>query len=145
MWTNFVFVLLLFTELPWGRFSLVVAMFLCTFAINCQLCPKLEFQCFVIQVNAMIGSKVTAIIMTKIGFYVLICLWLSIEGPWLWLLALITCDRWQATRNTRQVICDMWHLTPDLWYFDLIYLIFLYLLFYPHTSRDSVFFLHLWF
>ena len=51
-------------------------------------------------------------------------------GSWLWLLALVTCDRWQVT-------CDMWHVTYDMWHLTSDPL-FLYWCFYPRTSRDSV-------
>ena len=37
------------------------------------------------------------------------------EGQWLWMLVLVTCDRWNATRVTWHMTHDIWHLTPDTW------------------------------
>ena len=41
------------------------------------------------------------------------------EGVWLWLLALVTCDRWH-------VAGDIWHVTGDIW----------------HVRHDSFFCIH---
>ena len=34
---------------------------------------------------------------------------------WLWLLALVTCDRWQVTCDMWHVIYDPWNMTTDVW------------------------------
>ena len=54
----------------------------------------------------------------------------------LWLLALVTCDRWQVTPDTWQVTGDTWHLTKKKK--KIFYLFFWYQWYYPHMSRDSV-------
>ena len=37
------------------------------------------------------------------------------EGPWLWLLTLVTCDWWEVTPDT-------WHLTSDMWHLISLFL-----------------------
>ena len=52
------------------------------------------------------------------------------EGPCLWLLVFVTCNRWQA-------IHDMWHLIKKN--IDNFYCFFVFFwCYYPHTLRDSV-------
>ena len=63
------------------------------------------------------------------------------EGPWLWLVALGTCNRWLPKHDTWHVTCDMWHMTPNTWHLiiNVFYMcVFLVLLLYPHILRDSV-------
>ena len=43
------------------------------------------------------------------------------KSLWLWLLALVTCDRWQVKRDT-------WHVTSDTWHLIFWKLIFLFCL-----------------
>ena len=40
----------------------------------------------------------------------------QVEGPWLWLLALVTCDRGQVTSDMLQVTGDKQHMTHDRWH-----------------------------
>ena len=38
------------------------------------------------------------------------------ESPWLWLLVLVTYDRWHATCHTWHVTWDMWHMIHVTWH-----------------------------
>ena len=59
------------------------------------------------------------------------------KGLWLWLLALVTSDRWQVTRNTSHITWDTWHLKHDTWYLET-FQIWIFSPFCLLTSRDSV-------
>ena len=45
-------------------------------------------------------------------------LWIMGESPGegLWLLALVTGERWHVTCETRHVTCQIWHVTHDTWF-----------------------------
>ena len=64
----------------------------------------------------------------KISSSILLCKLgeLAGDGPWLWLLALFTCDSWQVTRDT-------WHMTHDTWFKNIYLCIYRYWDYYPHT------------
>ena len=51
-------------------------------------------------------------IVIKFSSSILLCILGELAGgsPWLWLLALVTSDRWQVTPDTWRL-----HLTPDTW------------------------------
>ena len=41
------------------------------------------------------------------------------QGDLLWVLMLVTCDRWHKTRDTWHLTIKTWHLTPDIFFFFL--------------------------
>ena len=71
---------------------------------------------------------------------------------WLWLLALVTGDRWQVRGDRWHMTCDLWHVTHETWQMrhyawkmkkdKLKMLNFLqtywYCCIHPHTLRDNV-------
>ena len=85
------------------------------------------------------------------------------EGLWLWLLALVTNDRWQVRRNTWHVTYDTWHVTYDMYhvthdmwhmtratwhiflflfsslsFIPLVFVVLVLVLLFPHVERFGV-------
>ena len=64
------------------------------------------------------------------------------KGPWLWLLAIVTYERWQVTGDRKP---DTWHMTHDTWHTTSEYIFFyfvilfylLYWCYYQNTARDT--------
>ena len=133
---------------PLGRFSLVVAMSVCV--CECVSHPGNDasqwsrdlwskgvslilaylhfkkksfsynnFFAFVLKLFRVFGASLlcTSLLWTSL-------LWIMGEGLWLWLLAIVTGDRLQVTRNTWHMTCDSWHMTHDSSSFFFSFLFF---------------------
>ena len=61
----------------------------------------------------------------------LLCLMEELDGRWLWLLVLLTGDRWQVTGDRWHATRQTWQKTCDTWHNTYFYLLYIYIFFAP--------------